>query len=517
MGLSLNNIFQRPYVKQDNRTPVKKREDDEKSSAANAQRQQESGQNTKSKGLQYVEQKQPTYTPAYEQKFNIPAQNAYSNVNVNSVPTRNQQPVATPAAQEQVTTKIDNKINIAQILKDFKNTALAIGTPDDLNDIVDGYLNVVEKQVKKDKVDPRLVKTTLKTAASVLDKHISETLNKDSKVVENWVETLFLQNIDLKYNENDINERFLVKFPDGSTSQTKRQEELQATAQEQEIPQQVQEENSNIIPISVAGQTKSTKIPQDKQLKSLFIQAKKYAYANNPEKAIKSFEQALNRALEIDDTETSGKIYYEVGKIYDDHDYIAQALKSYNQSIKLSTDENVKTKAHYSMAQIYDDVNQITPAIDHYFSTVSHAGEAENLPAQSASLTKLGNIYTDMYDKEAFDYYEVADDLAQETKNHNLKGFVASNTGKAYMKFEEPEKALKSYSKAVKNYTDAESPLKTAQNYLAAADIMVEFNNVEKAYNLLKKAQKYSRQTENVNLMNEINTKLKQLQDLDVK
>lgn len=514
MGLSLNNIFQRPYVKQDTRTPVKKREDDEKSSAANAQRQQESGQNTKSKGLQYVEQKQPTYTPAYEQKFAMPAQNAYSGVNINSAPARPS--VQTAPVQEQHSAKIDNKINIAQILKDFKNTALAIGTPDDLNDIVDGYLAVVEKQVKKDNVDPKLVKTTLKTAAGVLDKHISETLNKDSKVVENWVETLFLQNIDLKYNENDINERFLVKFPDGSTSQTKRQEELQATAQENEIPQQVQE-NPNVIPISVAGQTNSTKIPQDKQLKSLFIQAKKYAYANDPEKAIKSFEQALNRALEIDDTETSGKIYYEVGKIYDDHDYIAQALKSYNQSIKLTTDENVKTKAHYSMAQIYDDVNQITPAIDHYFSTVSHAGEAENLPAQSASLTKLGNIYTDMYDKEAFEYYGIADELAHETKNYNLKGFVASNTGKAYIKFEEPEKALKSYSKAVKNYTDAESPLKTAQNYLAAADIMVEFNNVEKAYNLLKKAQKYSRQTENVNLMNEINTKLKQLQELDVK
>ena len=515
MGLSLNNIYQSPYVKQDSRTPVKKREEDEKSSAANAQREQESGQNSKSKGLQYVEQKQPAYTPAYEQKFAMPAQNAYSSVNINTAKRETQTPVQ-QTAQPPVQGLINNKINIAQILKDFKNTALAIGTPDDLNDIVDGYLAVVEKQVKKENADQKNIKTTLKSAATVLDKHISETLNKDSSVVENWVETLFMQNIDLKYNEEDINERFLVKFPDGSTSQTKRQEELHATAQETEIPQQVQE-NPNIIPISVAGQTNSTKIPQDKQLKSLFIQAKKYTYANDPEKAIKTFEQALNRALEIADTETSGKIYYEVGKIYDDHDYIAQALKSYHQSIQLSKDENVKTKAHYSMAQIYDDVNQITPAMDHYFSTVSHAGEAENLPAQSASLTKLGNIYTDMYDKEAFTYYEVADELAQETKNNNLKGFVASNTGKAYTKFEEPEKALKSYSKAVKNYTDAESHLKTAQNYLAAADIMVEFNNIEKAYNLLHKAQKYSRRTENVNLMNEINTKIKQLEQLDVK
>lgn len=515
MGLSLNNIYQRPYVKQDNRNPVRKRDEEEKSSATNAQREQESNPNAKSKGLQYVEQKAPTYTPAYEQKFTIPSQTGYQNVNINSqqhIPNTN----ATTPLDSVAQNRLDSQINIAQILKDFKNTALAIGTPDDLLDEVNDYIGLIEKQVHKNNPNIKLVKSNLKNAASILDKHISDTLNKDSKVVENWVDTLFLQKINFNYDENDINERFLVKFPDGSTSQTKRQEELKETSQVEELPKAV-EESPNVIPISVAGQTSSTKIPQDKQLKSLFIQAKKYAYARDPEKAIKAFEQALNRAMEIDDTETSGKIYYEVGKIYDDHDYLAQALKSYNQAAKLSKDENVKTKAHYSMAQIYDDVNQITPALDHYITTVSFAGEAENLPAQSASLTKIGNIYTDMYDKEAFDYYDIASGLADETKNYNLRGFVSSNTGNAYTKFDEPEKALKSYSKAVQNYTTANSPLKTAQNYLSAADIMVEFNNINKAYNLLTKAQKYARQTDNINLMNEINTKLKQLQALDVK
>lgn len=515
MGLSLNNIYQRPYVKQDNRTPVKKRDEEEKSSATNAQREQESNSNAKSKGLQYVEQKTQTYTPAYEQKFTIPSQTGYQNVNINSqqhIPNTN----ATTPLDSVAQNRLDSQINIAQILKDFKNTALAIGTPDDLLDEVNDYIGLIEKQVHRNNPNTKLVKSNLKNAASILDKHISDTLNKDSQVVENWVDTLFLQKINFNYDEEDINERFLVKFPDGSTSQTKRQEELKETSQVEELPKAV-EESPNVIPISVAGQTQSTKIPQDKQLKSLFIQAKKYAYAKDPEKAIKAFEQALNRAMEIDDTETSGKIYYEVGKIYDDHDYLAQALKSYNQAAKLSKDENVKTKAHYSMAQIYDDVNQITPALDHYITTVSYAGEAENLPAQSASLTKIGNIYTDMYDKEAFDFYDVASGLADETQNYNLRGFVSSNTGNAYTKFEEPEKALKSYSKAVQNYTTANSPVKTAQNYLSAADIMVEFNNINKAYNLLTKAQKYARQTDNINLMNEINTKLKQLQALDVK
>lgn len=512
MGLSLNNIYQRPYVQPDKRNFIKKREDDEKSSSTRqALNEQNTNQNSRSKGLENIEQKQQAYTPAYEQRFTLPSQNAYSNVNINHQAV--QANINTNAAPTSQVTQdyspkgIDNQINIAQILKDFRNTARAIGTPDDLNDIVNGYLEVIEKQLQSNNSDKKLIKNTLSTAASVLDNYISQTLNKDSKVVEKWVDALFLQNIDFNYNEEDINERFLVKFPDGSTSQSQKVEE----PLQEDIPTINGE--TNVIPISVAGDiSSSNSIPTDRQLKSLFIQAKKYTYANKPEEAITLFEQALNRALEIDDTETSGKIYYEVGKIYDEHDYVAQALKSYNQSIKLTTDENVKTKAHYSMAKIYDDINQITPAMDHYFSTVSHAGEAENLPAQTASLTKIGNIYADMYEREAFEYYDVADDLAQETENDNLKGYVANNTGKAYQKFEEPEKALKSYSKAAKSYIDAETPLKTAQNYVAAADIMVEFNNLGKATNLLQKAQKYARQTDNINLMNEINTKISQLQ-----
>ena len=85
MGLSITNLFQRPAINPDRQTPVKKREQDEKSSAANAQKEQEASQNSKSKGLQYVEQKAPKYTPAYEQKFSIPAANAYSNVNIHNI------------------------------------------------------------------------------------------------------------------------------------------------------------------------------------------------------------------------------------------------------------------------------------------------------------------------------------------------------------------------------------------------------------------------------------------------
>ena len=512
MGLSLENIYRRPFGGQNSRNNVKQKTENEKS--AQTQRENQTGGDSKSKGLQYIEteNKPPIYSKT-DSRFAMPAASAYNSVSINNPAYKNQlektQPQSIQSSLEKK--RLDSQINIAQILKDFKNTAIAIGTPQDLMDEVNGYVSLIDSQVKKDNPNVRLVKSNLKNAALILDNHITQTLGRDSNVVEKWVDTLFLQNINFHYDENEINERFLVKFPENDENKTARKEELETTGQQAQV---IQSENENIIPITVASSVQNLAIPQDKQLKSLFIQAKKYAYSNDPENAIRYFEQALNRANELDDTETSGKIYYEVGKIYDDHDYLAQALKSYNQALKLSNDENVKTKAHYSMAQIYDDVNQITPALDHYISTVSHAGEAENLPAQSASLTKVGNIYTDLYDKEAFEFYEVAQNLAEETENYNLRGFVYSNSGKSYRKFDEPQKSLKSYSNAVRNYEKGESPAKTAQNYLAAADIMVEFNNIYKAQNLLKKAQKYARQTDNVNLMNEINTKIDQLEEL---
>lgn len=508
----LNGIFQRPYLNKDARSLVKRQQDDEQNTAS-AQREEQGNQNAKSKGLQYVERETPTYTPAYQQQNNgeqVDWRQMRSQIQAQARSPKTVQPQVaqqTEQTAEVMPTKTlsgrSTVINIAQILKDFRNTAAAIGTPDDLKEEVNGYLSLIETQVKKDNPNTKLVKSNLKNASSILDNYISQTLNKDSKVVENWVDALFLQQVDFKYNEKEINPQFLIKFPQGSTQEETKTEEKNSVAQTVSEPVDKEiETNSKVVSL----------IPQDKELKSLFIQSKKLAYANEPEKAIATFQKALQRADEVGDTETKAKVFYEVGKIYDDHDYYPQALKSYNSSLENTTDNNVKTKAHYSMAQIYDDVNQIEPALDHYFNSISFAGETENFTAQSTSLTKMGNIFTDMYDEEAMNYFSIADDLANQTDNSKLKGFVSSSLGDAYEKFGNSQDALKSYSKAVKHYTEAESPLKTAQNYAKAADIMVEHSNVTKAKGLLTKAQNFARQTDDVNLMNEISDKLKSLE-----
>lgn len=412
-----------------------------------------------------------------------------------------QQLMESKATQQQAVASRDANlknatVNIAQIIKDFKNTAKAIGASPELTEEVNVYLSLIEKNVQKESPDTRLIRSNFKNASTLLDNYISETLQRPSKVVENWIDALFLQQINYKFNENEVNPNFLVKFP----GQKKEDEENSSGENDEEEKEEEPEKQSRVIDV-----------PKDEKLKSLFIQAKKYSYANNSKRAMELFREALDRAVEIEDKNTESKILYEIGKIYDKNDYLAQALTSYNKSLQVTQDLSIKTKAHYSMAQIYDDVAQFEPAINHYMSSISYAGEDENLIAQSTSLTKIGNIYSDKYKNEAFDFLLEAELIAAQTDNSKVKGYVSSNIANTYDKFNKPHEALKYYSGAVKEYENAKSTVKVAINYKKAAEVMQDYNNPQKAKSLFKKALAKARQTDDVQLMKEIHEVLSML------
>lgn len=388
-------------------------------------------------------------------------------------------------------------INIAQILKDFKSTAKAIGASPELMEEVNTYLALVEKQVVKENPDTKLVRSNLKNASTLLDNYITETLQRPSKVVENWLDALFLQQINYRFNEEEINAHFLVKFPD-----SKKDEEGRDSSKDDGDSEEDNDDNKQ------KQHKKQIVVPEDEKLKTLFIQAKKYLYANDTKMAMQIFKTALDRAIEVQDKETESKILFEIGKIYDRNDFLVQALTSYNKSILATQDMSVKTKAHYSMAQIYDDVAQFEPAIKHYMSSISYAGENENLTAQSTSLTKIGSIYSDKYERAAFDFLTEAEIIAKESKNSKAKGYVSSTLANTYSKFNEPQNALKQYSNAIKEFQDAKSPLKVAINYKRAADLMKDYNNPQKAKALMQKALFNARQTDDVQLMKEIHDAL---------
>lgn len=394
-----------------------------------------------------------------------------------------QQPVQSqataPIAGASQTKMISPKINIAQVIGDFKNTARAIGTPEDIYEEVDTYLGLVEKTTKKDTPNVKSVQSNLRNAAGLLDKYISDTLNKDSKVVENWVEAIFLQQVDYKYNTEDVNEAFLVKMPEDK----KAEEPSQTQPTQNAEPQKPQ---------------------MDSELKQLFKDGKFASKAKDSITALNTFERAINRAIEIGDKESQAKITFEVAQVYDHDDDLPRALANYNKAIETTTDNNVKVKAHYSMAQIYDDVKQFKPAIEHYMAAISFAGETDNFKAQTQSLTKIGNMYTDKYDKEAFNVYEDAKTVADESKDASVKGYVSSSIANAYNKFNKPEKAMRYYSDAVKNYKQAGSDEKVAINYKKAGELMQDYQRMDKGKNLIQKAILYAKKANNDNLVKEL-------------
>lgn len=107
-------------------------------------------------------------------------------------------------------------LNIHQIITDFKNTQIAISTPQDILDQTKPYLETISEESLKDKPSASLIQSNFLSASKILDKYIGETLNKESHVVEGWIKAIFLQEIDYKADPEAVNEAFKLKFPKGT-------------------------------------------------------------------------------------------------------------------------------------------------------------------------------------------------------------------------------------------------------------------------------------------------------------
>lgn len=113
-----------------------------------------------------------------------------------------------------------NKVNISQVVEDFKSTIAAINAPKEISDEVHIYLGLVESESRKENPSREIILSNLKNASKISDKFIEDSLKKPSTVVEDWVNALFLQNVDLKADPNFVNEDFRVQIPEKKSPET---------------------------------------------------------------------------------------------------------------------------------------------------------------------------------------------------------------------------------------------------------------------------------------------------------
>ena len=420
-----------------------------------------------------------------------------------TTPTLQEQPIANQGLQDE--------INISQVLVDFKNTVNAIGVPEELDEELNGYFTLIQKQAQKPEPNKKLIQSNLKNASTVLDKYISDTLSRPSNVVENWIDTLFLQNVDYKYNEEKINPEFQLKFPERKEQQ---QETIQPPPQDPIMQAQREakkaDEANATIPIKPVAKFY---VPQDKNLKKEFLQAKKYALANRPQEALECFQSALKRSIALNDEQAQSLIFFEAAKVFDKEDLLAPALKNYYKAAVKSKDYNVKTKAHYNMAKIYDDCVKTQPAMEHYFVALSYAGESEALTTQSASLANIAGLHAERSKKrETKEFTRLSENMARETKNSKVIGAILAKGGENFTTLGEPKTALSYYKKSTKHFRRIEEPQKVAQNLEKAAELMLELGNIAKAKKLYRNAYEHYSMIEDTKAMKYIFDQLNKLQ-----
>ncbi len=370
------------------------------------------------------------------------------------------------------------RVNISQIIADFRNTLIAVAAPKDIEQEVANYLELAEAQSQKQKPSEIIIKSDLKNAAYILDDYISKTLNRNSKVVLNWVDTLLLQKVDYK---SPAKETAPIQTNSAELSQV-------------EIPLQINnnapsiEETPQVTEITPSKPKSAAEKLIDIRLTNINGKIENFIEQKDYENALISCEKGLKTAQKFSRNDVAANLYMDMAFICDEMQDPSKALENYNNAAMLFNDmkdtEN-EAKAHYNMATIYDETGKIYPALDHYFYALSLDGVSENIKGQSLSLNNIGNVYSNLEEyKTALDFYKQAYALAGEIKDNEGRGTILSNVAAVFRDTGNDAKALEYYKNSIKFDKIAENIEGYAKSLEQAGDILARKGEIAKAARL---------------------------------
>ena len=370
----------------------------------------------------------------------------------------------------------NDKVNISQIVVDFKNTLKAIGASTEINEEVETYLKLVELQSVKENPSQKIIKSNLINAAGILDGYITETLNKPSTVVKNWVDALLLQKVEYKTNRP-------VESSDFHPGQSEVSGQFANIAIAPKRTNSEVEPKNNIIKVNS---------PANIKLEELYKKAEKIADSGDFDKALSVYEKLIPFSQKIKNTEIETRLYMDKAYIHDENGDFIKALESYNKAANIAFNtgnQGLQAQAHYNMASIYDDFGKNDAALAHYYESLSLDGQVENLKGQSLTLNDVGNSFASQYNyKQALDHFKVGFSLTKETGDSKGKACILSNTAGVFMNLGQDDKAIKYYRDSIKIDTKIGNIEGYAKSFEQAGDIMLRNNQSKKAENLYKKS-----------------------------
>ena len=406
-----------------------------------------------------------------------------------------------------------NRVNISQVLQDFRSTIAAINSPEEVVEEVESYLNLVGKETLKADPSKEIVLSNLKNAARITDKYIQESLKKPSKVVQDWVDALFLQNVNLKADPNEVNEDFRVKIPKEKTSaynsgtvsqnsqKTYPQKDNYSNIQQS---RQISVHQGGLAPLSedtaVFSSTNESKENGDYRYfaQNSFIETGYETAANNAENIFDSSnadfrEEIFENKETSDDTDEAASYQSETisngfytavtenealaketlleGKtVFEEGGDIYSTLKLYDEALTLvekSDNLDLKSAIYYERAKIFDSYDYPELALmDYHKATKSNDG---NLRAQAH--IKMGNIYDDYVQFDpALDQYSMAIEDSEEVNNAQGKTKALRCMASLFASIYDMENLESFTDLAIESAKETNSGRIIAKTYLEAAD-----------------------------------------------
>ena len=406
-----------------------------------------------------------------------------------------------------------SKINIKQLLIDFNSTLNAIGASEDVENEVKTYLGLVEHQSQKENPNKKMIVSNLKIAADVLDTYISETLNKPSKVVKDWVDALLMQNIDFKSDEKITKGAF--ESITGELPQTAKlaEKKLAQKAQKQDevVEEQIKTQEENI------QKTQDILTPalmvdvQDEKIKSLISESDEFVLTS-PKKSLELLSEAFSIAQNLSDRSAMAEIYSKIAAVQNNLNNLPQALDCLHASTTLAYsigDDFLKTQNHKQMGKIYDEAGYMQTALVHYFASIAVDGKLDDTENQADTLTNIGKMYTSRYaEDEAVDFYKDALELAKVTKNLDIMSNIFQNTALTFKNSGTTDKALNNYKNAAILSRKSGNEEQLAYIYEQAGDLMLQNNYTLRAADLYKKSYRIFEKINNQDNLDKLKEKL---------
>ena len=405
------------------------------------------------------------------------------------------------------------KININQVLIDFRSTINAIGATEDIEKEVITYLGLVETQSQKPNPNKKMIVSNLKIAADILDGYITETLNKPSKVVKDWIDALLLQNVDFKADANVTKGAFESITGEPPQTEALAKKKLEQKSQVQEIvPQEPVVSNAEIIEVEpVVVEEKETTPVVNTELVSLLENVDKYLNTS-PKKALDNLSRAFTIAQSSSDKATMSEIYSKIGQVHNSINNLPQALECLHASTALAYslgNDLLKTQNHKQMGKIYDEAGYMDTALSHYYASLGIDENLEDTDNQADTLNSIGMMYTVRYiEDDAVDYYKDALELAKVTKNLDMMSNIFQNTALTFKNAGHNDKAINNYKQAALLSQKSGNKEDLAEIYEKAADLMVGMNYSKRAVDLYKKSYRLAQQQDNQEVLARLRNKL---------